>query len=56
MHCREFDPSFNAVAKSWSTVPAATRDTHFFATLDFDNGQMVFQSVRRMMSSPFTPT
>ncbi|KAJ8521627.1 hypothetical protein ONZ45_g1699 [Pleurotus djamor] len=41
--CKEFDPSFNAVAKAWSTVPKEQRDQHFFGTLDFDNGQTTFQ-------------
>ncbi|KAH8106976.1 oligosaccharyl transferase subunit OST3/OST6 family [Cristinia sonorae] len=43
--CKEFDPSFKEVARAWSTVPAADRDTHFFATLDFDNGMSVFQKL-----------
>ncbi|KAF8682273.1 Acid phosphatase-like protein [Rhizoctonia solani] len=38
--CRQFNPNFNAVAKSWhSKVPADKRDTHFFATLDFADGR-----------------
>ncbi|KII88486.1 hypothetical protein PLICRDRAFT_54324 [Plicaturopsis crispa FD-325 SS-3] len=41
--CREFEPSFITVAKAWSTVPAAERDNHFFATLDFDDSNAVFQ-------------
>ncbi|RDB21052.1 Dolichyl-diphosphooligosaccharide--protein glycosyltransferase subunit 3 [Hypsizygus marmoreus] len=43
--CKQFDPSFNAVAKAWSGVPAQHRNNHFFATLDFDNGQTVFQKL-----------
>jgi oligosaccharyltransferase complex subunit gamma len=42
---REFDPSWNAVAKAWATVPKEHKDTHFFATLDFDSGPTVFQKV-----------
>jgi len=42
---REFDPSWLAVAKAWSKVPKSQRDSHFFATLDFDDGQTVFQRV-----------
>ena len=42
---REFDPSFKAVAKAWSTVPQAHRDTHFFATAEFDESVKVFQKV-----------
>jgi len=43
--CKEFDPSWTAVAKAWATVPKLQRDNHFFATLDFDNGQSVFQKL-----------
>ncbi len=43
--CREFDPSWVAVAKAWSKVPPSERDSHFFATIDFDDGQMIFQRV-----------
>ncbi|OCH94993.1 oligosaccharyl transferase subunit OST3/OST6 family [Obba rivulosa] len=43
--CRDFDPSFNTVAKAWSTVPAPERDSHFFGTLDFDNGMATFQKL-----------
>ena len=45
MHLREFDPNWNAIAKSWTTVPAAERDNHFFATVDFDNAMTIFQQV-----------
>jgi oligosaccharyltransferase complex subunit gamma len=40
--CGLFQPSWNAVAKSWATVPKVHRDSHFFATLDFDDAQTVF--------------
>ncbi|KAI0670289.1 oligosaccharyl transferase subunit OST3/OST6 family [Trametes maxima] len=43
--CKEFDPSFSAVAKAWTKVPAAERDTHFFATVDFDSAMGVFQKL-----------
>ena len=42
---RDFEPSFNAVAKAWSTVPQDHRDTHFFATAEFDETIKVFQKV-----------
>ena len=43
---RQFNPSFNAVAKSWhSKAPADKKDTVFFATLDFADGRDVFQKV-----------
>ncbi|KAF9053704.1 oligosaccharyl transferase subunit OST3/OST6 family [Hymenopellis radicata] len=43
--CREFDPSWNEVSKAWAGAPKEHRDSHFFATLDFDEGQAVFQSL-----------
>ncbi|KAI0780830.1 oligosaccharyl transferase subunit OST3/OST6 family [Trametes elegans] len=43
--CKEFDPSFNAVAKAWTKVPPAERDSHFFATVDFDGSMGVFQKL-----------
>ncbi|PIL24082.1 transporter [Ganoderma sinense ZZ0214-1] len=43
--CKEFDPSFSAVAKAWTHVPQAQRDTHFFATADFDNAMGTFQKL-----------
>ncbi|KAI0748221.1 oligosaccharyl transferase subunit OST3/OST6 family [Daedaleopsis nitida] len=49
--CKEFDPSFTAVAKAWSQVPAADRNTHFFATADFDNTMGTFQKLG-MQSAP----
>ncbi|TBU65726.1 oligosaccharyl transferase subunit OST3/OST6 family [Dichomitus squalens] len=41
--CKEFDPSFTAVAKAWSQVPKPQRDNHFFATADFDDTMATFQ-------------
>ncbi|KAG6909699.1 hypothetical protein DXG01_015900 [Tephrocybe rancida] len=43
--CKDFDPSWQAVAKAWSTVAKPHRDEHFFATLDFDDGQTTFQKL-----------
>lgn len=43
---REFDPSFSAVAKAWSTVPKAQRDQHFFGVVDFDDAPAIFTKVR----------
>ncbi|KAG5634644.1 hypothetical protein H0H81_001282, partial [Sphagnurus paluster] len=43
--CNEFEPSWNAVGQAWSKVSKEHRDEHFFATLDFDNGQTVFQKL-----------
>jgi oligosaccharyltransferase complex subunit gamma len=41
--CKEFNPSWTAVARSWSRVPQEQRDQHFFASLDFDDGPTIFQ-------------
>ncbi|KAF8212220.1 oligosaccharyl transferase subunit OST3/OST6 family [Mycena galopus ATCC 62051] len=43
--CKEFNPSWQAVAKAWTKAPKVHRDNHFFATLDFDDGQTVFQAL-----------
>jgi len=43
--CRELNPSWIAVAKAWSKVPSSKRDSHFFATLEFENNQAVFQKM-----------
>ncbi|KAJ7155947.1 hypothetical protein C8R43DRAFT_416302 [Mycena crocata] len=43
--CKEFNPSWGAVAKAWTKTPKVHRENHFFATLDFDNGQTVFQKL-----------
>ncbi|KIJ69370.1 hypothetical protein HYDPIDRAFT_145351 [Hydnomerulius pinastri MD-312] len=44
--CKEFDPSFNAVAKAWSTAPQEHRDNHFFATAEFDESVKIFQRLQ----------
>ncbi|KAK0459744.1 oligosaccharyl transferase subunit OST3/OST6 family, partial [Desarmillaria tabescens] len=49
--CREFDPSWTAVAKAWVAAPKEHRDAHFFGTLDFDDGQTVFAQLG-MTSAP----
>ncbi|KAG1756747.1 uncharacterized protein EDB91DRAFT_34069 [Suillus paluster] len=49
--CKEFDPSYTAVAKAWAAAPKEKRDQHFFATLDFDDGYAVFQKLS-MASAP----
>ncbi|OCF40625.1 oligosaccharyltransferase complex subunit gamma [Kwoniella heveanensis CBS 569] len=41
--CHDFDPSFHAVAASWKRQPKHIRDQHFFAQLDFIDGQSVYQ-------------
>jgi oligosaccharyltransferase complex subunit gamma len=42
----EFDPAWHQVAGSWKRQPKYTRDQHFFAQLDFADGQAVYQRVR----------
>lgn len=42
----EFDPHFHRVAGSWKRQPQHIRDQHFFAQLDFSDGQPVYQKVR----------
>jgi len=49
--CKEFDPSFVAVAQAWHTAPQADRDSHFFGTVDFDEASAVFQKLA-MASAP----
>ncbi|WWD16213.1 hypothetical protein CI109_100639 [Kwoniella shandongensis] len=43
--CHVFDPAFNSVAASWRKVPKQVREQHFFAKLDFENGQEVYQQL-----------
>ncbi|KAF9518188.1 hypothetical protein BS47DRAFT_1338444 [Hydnum rufescens UP504] len=43
--CHTFDPNYRAVAKAWSKVSQPQRDSHFFASLDFADGQTVFRSL-----------
>jgi len=44
---REFGPAWDTVAKAWTKTPTEHRNSHFFATIDFDDAQSVFQRVRR---------
>lgn len=46
LRLREFNPAWDTVGKAWTNAPAEHRNTHFFATIDFDNAQPVFQKVR----------
>lgn len=43
--CRVFDPSFSQVADSWARLPKSQRDQHFFARLDFADGQAIFNQL-----------
>lgn len=49
--CREFNPAWDTVAKAWVKAPTEHRNSHFFATIDFDNAQSVFQRLS-LMSAP----
>ncbi|KAH8833594.1 oligosaccharyl transferase subunit OST3/OST6 family [Flagelloscypha sp. PMI_526] len=49
--CREFEPSWNAVSKAWTNVPKEAQESHFFATLDFDDAPAVFQKLN-LVSAP----
>ncbi|KAF8844944.1 oligosaccharyl transferase subunit OST3/OST6 family [Paxillus ammoniavirescens] len=44
--CKEFDPSFNAVAKAWAAVAPEHRDNHFFATAEFEETVGIFQRLQ----------
>ncbi|CED83070.1 Oligosaccharyltransferase, gamma subunit [Phaffia rhodozyma] len=41
--CKEFDPSYRAVASSWGRLPKDVRSKHIFASLDFQQGQEVYK-------------
>ncbi|ODN88406.1 oligosaccharyltransferase complex subunit gamma [Cryptococcus wingfieldii CBS 7118] len=43
--CHNFDPSFSQVADSWARLPRSARDQHFFAKLDFADGQAVYSQL-----------
>jgi hypothetical protein len=40
-----FDPSYKAVSNSWMKATGQQHSDHFFAELDFPNGQAVYQKV-----------
>ncbi|KAL7424300.1 oligosaccharyl transferase subunit ost3/OST6 [Cryptotrichosporon argae] len=41
--CQEFDPLWHQIADSWKRQPRDVRDQHFFAQLDFPDGQPIYQ-------------
>ncbi|WVO14155.1 hypothetical protein L204_101786 [Cryptococcus depauperatus] len=43
--CRQFDPAFSHVSDSWARLPKAQRDQHFFARLDFADGQEIYSQL-----------
>lgn len=42
-----FDPTYKTVADSWKRASKAERKDHFFAQLDFTDGQAIFAKVSR---------
>jgi len=55
LSARQFAPSWDAVAKAWTTVNLENRDSHFFATLDFDDAPAVFQKVQFYLTDSLSP-
>jgi hypothetical protein len=49
--CREFDPEWNLMARSWNKGSKPDDLKVVFGTLDFDNGKAVFQKVSNL---PYT--
>ncbi|KAH7103917.1 oligosaccharyl transferase subunit OST3/OST6 family [Auriculariales sp. MPI-PUGE-AT-0066] len=43
--CKEFDPTFKTAARSWQKTASEHRTSHFFASIDFENGQDVFKQM-----------
>ena len=41
----EFEPTFHTVSKNWQRLPASQKDDVFFASLDFPDGQAIYQRV-----------
>lgn len=44
--CRDFEPEWDLIARSWNKGPKPDDLKVAFGTLDFDNGKPVFQKVR----------
>ena len=51
--CREFQPEWDLVAKSWSKGDRVGESRMLFGTLDFAEGRDVFLSVRRKLAFQF---
>jgi hypothetical protein len=43
--CRDFEPEWDLIARSWNKGPKQDELKVIFGTLDFDNGKAVFQKV-----------
>ncbi|KAG8979615.1 oligosaccharyl transferase subunit ost3/OST6 [Tulasnella sp. JGI-2019a] len=50
--CLTFLPNFEAVAKAWRKVAKSERDQHFFARLEFKDGNDIFRRLG-LTSAPF---
>jgi hypothetical protein len=42
---RELDPIFQTLGNAWTKVSAPDRESHFFATLDYEDGKDTFRKV-----------
>jgi len=49
--CRDFEPEWNLIARSWNKGPKQDDLKVVFGTLDFDNGKAVFQKVGTVAQS-----
>lgn len=49
--CRDFQPEWELLAKSWNKAAAHLTTRMLFGTLDFDNGKVVFQKVSWLFRS-----
>ena len=47
--CREFQPEFDIVARSWTSGDKKGNSKVLFGTLDFPDGKSTFQKVRRLL-------
>lgn len=50
--CREFQPEFDLLARSWTKGDKAGESRLIFGTLDFNDGRDTFMSVRLIPPSP----
>ena len=54
--CRDFDPEWNLIAKSWNKGSKPDDLKVVFGTLDFDQGKTVFQKVSSLDQDHFHDT
>lgn len=48
---REFEPTFKSAAKAWQKTASEHRNSHFFASIDFETGQDVFREVSHALTA-----